>query len=257
MDLKQLQAHWNAFGQSDPLWAILTDPEKAGGKWEWDEFFRLGESEIDQVLERVAEVGIAVRRGRALDFGCGVGRLTQGLCRHFQECCGVDIAPSMVELARAHNRHGGRCRYELNTASDLRRFADNGFDFVYSSLVLQHIRPHYAKRYLAEFVRILAPGGCAVFRLPSRLRHWRDRVGQRVGRAYWIYRDCLARVRRQPVPPRMEMNGIPRPEVERLIARSGGEVRAVFEDGSAGPLWSSFLYIITKPAGAPSAPPSP
>jgi ubiquinone/menaquinone biosynthesis C-methylase UbiE len=210
VDLKRLQANWNAFG------------------------------EIDGILERVSGLEIPVRRGRALDFGCGVGRLTQGLCRHFDECCGVDIAPSMIELARAHNHHGARCRYEVNPAADLRLFADDTFDFIYSSLVLQHMRPRYAKRYIPEFLRILAPGGCMAFRLPSQLRQPLDRVRSRIGRLYWVYRDCLAAAQRQPAPPRMEMNGVLRPQVEKLITRHGGVLQAVCDDRSAGPDWVSI-----------------
>src|SRR5579862_9871405 len=141
MNLGKLQECWNALGETDPLWAILADPAKKGGKWDWDDFFRTGECDIEKVLGRVAAQGIEIHHGKALDFGCGVGRLTQALGLHFEECVGVDIAPSMIRLAREHNRRGARCRYELNAHPDLRLFADNTFDFVYSTLVLQHMRP--------------------------------------------------------------------------------------------------------------------
>src|SRR5579885_1494192 len=169
MHLRKLQAHWNALGDTDPLWAILTDPARKGGKWEREEFFRIGEQEIAEVLRAAGERGLRTRRGVALDFGCGVGRLTQALCAHFEECCGVDIAPSMIRLAREYNRYGARCRYELHPAADLRLFPDERFDFVYSSLVLQHMRPRYARRYIGEFLRVLARGGGLIFRLPAGL----------------------------------------------------------------------------------------
>ena len=37
--------------------------------------------------------------GTALDFGCGVWRLTQPLADHFKEVCGIDISPNFIELA--------------------------------------------------------------------------------------------------------------------------------------------------------------
>src|SRR5258707_194558 len=76
---------------------------------------------------------------RALDFGWGAGRLSQAIARRMAEVDGVDIARSMVDLAGRHNRYGDRCRYRVNTAPDLRLFGDGAFDFVYSSIVLQHI----------------------------------------------------------------------------------------------------------------------
>jgi len=170
MDLKELQNNWDEFGKTDPLWAILTDPHRKGGKWDPDEFFALGRREIAGLMRTVQPIGLPARREAALDFGCGVGRLTQGLCAWFDRCCGVDIAPSMIELARQYNAHGGKCEYFLNASSDLQIFPDNSFDLVYSKIVLQHIEPQYSTSYIKEFVRVLRPGGLVVFQIPDRPR---------------------------------------------------------------------------------------
>ena len=167
MELKELRRNWNAFGETDPLGAILTVPSKMGSRWDEGEFFQKGIDEIAEVMDYVATIRPELRRGEALDFGCGVGRLTQALALHFERCCGVDIAPSMNELANRYNKHGRRCRYFLNEVDDLRLFEDGRFDFIYSNIVLQHMNPEYATRYIREFIRILAPGGLIVFQLPS------------------------------------------------------------------------------------------
>lgn len=108
--------------------------------------------------------------GSALDFGCGVGRLTQALADHFTTVIGVDVSPTMLQLASKLNRHDVRVTYVRNQAPDLSRFLSNSFDFVYSDIVLQHIEPEMSLNYLREFVRLLRPGGVAVFQLPSHLR---------------------------------------------------------------------------------------
>lgn len=169
MELKDLQKLWHTHGNTDPLWAILSDPAKKDGNWDRVEFFKTGESEISQVIEDIRLLGINIPRHKALDFGCGVGRLTQALCQHFEQCCGVDIAPSMIELARQFNKYGDRCRYYVNESDDLNLFEDGTFDLIYSCLVLQHMEPQYSKNYISEFIRILAPGGLAIFQLPSEL----------------------------------------------------------------------------------------
>lgn len=202
VELKEVQRHWNAFGKTDPLWAIVAHPDKRFGKWKPDDFFACGEEEIGRILRYVDSLAFPLRRGRALDFGCGVGRLTQALGRRFRHCYGVDIAPSMIKLARKFDRpwpcflreaaqlwrtwlsgrqrwadcwagvtrmlKGRRVHFLVNESNDLTLFADNTFDFVYSSLVLQHMRPEYSKNYIKEFVRVLAPGGLAVFQIPSQ-----------------------------------------------------------------------------------------
>lgn len=169
MELAELQKHWNAFGEQDQFWSILSLPGKKFGKWDADEFFRLGETQVRGLLKYLAGRGITIRRGKALDFGCGVGRLTRALCREFDQCVGVDIAPSMVEAARRYNRHGERCEYVLNERDDLAVFGDDTFDLVYSVIVLQHMKPEYALRYIGEFLRVIAPGGLAVFHQPGGL----------------------------------------------------------------------------------------
>jgi ubiquinone/menaquinone biosynthesis C-methylase UbiE len=157
MNLKELQKHWHKFGKQDPLWAIITSPDKKGGKWKPDEFFDSGKTHVNGVMAYLNAKGIRIQRKRALDFGCGAGRVTQALADHFDEVCGVDIAPSMVKLARKYNRHGDRCRHYVNDADDLKLFSSNSFDFVHTIIVLQHMLPAYATAYIKEFVRVLAP----------------------------------------------------------------------------------------------------
>lgn len=166
MDLQVLKENWEAFGEQDPLWAILTVPDRRGGRWDLDEFLQTGEDEIAGLVAELAGLGVAVPTGRALDFGCGVGRLTQALAGHFQRCDGVDIAASMIAEARRINRCGERVQYHVN-ADDLRLFESQSFDLVLSFYVLQHMEPRYAAHYLSEFVRVLKIGGIAFFQLPT------------------------------------------------------------------------------------------
>jgi 2-polyprenyl-3-methyl-5-hydroxy-6-metoxy-1,4-benzoquinol methylase len=122
MDIKNVQKHWNEFGKTDPLWAILTSPEKKGNKWEVDEFFKTGLEEIEAILSSLEQYNINIPKAKALDFGCGVGRLTQALAHFFDEVYGVDIAPSMIELAQKYNKYGNNCKYILNETDNLKMF---------------------------------------------------------------------------------------------------------------------------------------
>ena len=167
MRLRALRRHWERLGRRDPLWAVLTDPDKRSGAWNLEQFFRGGAEEIVAVLQRAERLGLTVSRRRALDFGCGVGRLTQAMADQFDHADGVDIAASMLRAARLHIRHLERCSFHLNVTPDLALFADASFTFVYSTLVLQHMEPRYSKGYIRELLRVLAPDGLLVFQLPS------------------------------------------------------------------------------------------
>lgn len=167
-ELDRVRQNWERFGKESPLWAILNDPNR--GKWSLEEFFETGRVDVHRQLHDVAAMGIEVRHGRALDFGCGVGRLTQALGDIFDECDGVDVAASMIELARRYNRLGARARYHVNPNANLSIFGDQQFDFVLSIIVLQHVPPEISRGYVREFMRILKPGGVAVFQAPSARR---------------------------------------------------------------------------------------
>lgn len=131
MRLGTLKRHWNRLGRRDPFWAVLTHPDnKRHGGWDAEQFFRAGAEEIADVLQRAERLGVTIPRRRALDFGCGVGRVTQALAHEFEHCDGVDISASMLRAARRHNRDPERCVYHLNVAPDLALFANASFSFV-------------------------------------------------------------------------------------------------------------------------------
>ncbi len=170
MEIDLLKKHWEAFSREDPLWAVLTDASRVGGRWDIDEFLATGEHEVADYLEELEQLRAAPVRGRALDFGCGVGRLTQALAERFERCDGVDIAAPMIAEARRINRRAERVRYHVNDAPNLELFAGESFDFVLSFIVLQHMEPRYAKGYITEFVRVLKVGGLALFQVPAGMR---------------------------------------------------------------------------------------
>lgn len=163
-----LRGVWETLAQSDPLWAILSAPEKKGGKWDVAEFFRTGVIEIEDLIQKLRHHEVVFAADAALDFGCGTGRLSQALVPWFRSVCGVDVAPTMVRRAQELNKHPEKCRYFLNPREDLALFQDEQFSFIYSNIVLQHLPTDLAGKYVAEFVRILRPDGLLVFQLPAR-----------------------------------------------------------------------------------------
>jgi SAM-dependent methyltransferase len=165
-DLADLQSTWEDLAKQDPLWAILSVPAKKGGKWDLEEFFYQGRAEATRVLQKVTSLH-SLRFEAALDFGCGVGRVTQYFADQFQKVIGVDISARMIELARQFNQSRQNVEYCHNPHRDLAMFTDRSFDFVYSNLVLQHMKPMYAVRYINEFFRITRPDGIIVFQIPA------------------------------------------------------------------------------------------
>jgi len=162
--LTQLKKNWNELATKDALWSILPDPKKKNNKWQLEEFFRTGEKEALNVLKELEFLGLEINHGRCLDFGCGVGRLTQALGNFFNESIGVDISEKMIELARNYNSRDN-CKFFVNEDEDLSLFSDGYFDFIYSSITFQHIYPMYALAYFRACLKKLAIGGVMVFQI--------------------------------------------------------------------------------------------
>jgi SAM-dependent methyltransferase len=104
-----------------------------------------GFDEWEDALAAVAEV----RPRRVLDAGCGAADFARVVAAPEVVC--VDLAPAMVELARARGLDAREADIE-----DL-PFADGEFDVVVSNWVLYHL-PNL-DRGVAELARVLRPGG--------------------------------------------------------------------------------------------------
>lgn len=242
MNLEGVQKSWDRLGKTDPVSSML--PADLRGRISGlDEFFASGETEIDRAMEHLSFRGCALGRRKALDFGCGLGRTTQALAGYFEEIYGLDIAPTMIDLANRYNRHPERCKYLLNSANDLRMFEDSSFDFVWSYGVLHLVEPRYFRDYISEFFRILVPGGMAVFHQSAEPANtWKGTIFQLTPTALLnLYRRAKYG---------FEVYGMRRDKVVELITAAGGTVLDVVEDRrTPGPDWRGFQYFVAKNQG--------
>jgi O-methyltransferase / aklanonic acid methyltransferase len=111
--------------------------------------------------ERLAQLVLLGPGGRVLDVGCGAGGALLPAARRVGasgEAVGIDIAPGMVERARAAAEEAGleQVRAELMDGAAL-EFEDERFDAVLAAFTLAAIPD--AERALAEWRRVLAPTG--------------------------------------------------------------------------------------------------
>jgi len=193
-------------------------------------------------------LGYPINFKRALDFGCGVGRLTRAFSNKFKESIGVDISNKMISLAKELNSSFKNCKFIINDKPDLKIFNDNYFDMIYTSIVLQHISDtSITKSYLIEFIRILMPGGLLVFQIPSYIPpHMRVQTGameftnlRRKGE------DAKFLYEKRKLNP-IKMNFIPEAEVLSLLNSQKAKILKIKDDGMAGPEIESRTYYVTK-----------
>jgi SAM-dependent methyltransferase len=244
--LARLSGCWDELADADALWAVLSGPDRKGGRWSLEEFVAAGEQEIDHHLERAHTLyGRPIRRSLALDFGCGAGRLVHPLARRFGRVVGVDVSPAMIEHARRTTSEFGNVELVVNTSPTLESFESGTFDFVYTNLVLQHVPSlSLIESYVGELVRITAPDGIAVLQAPHTIpaAHRLQPLRRFYGLLRLLGVPSRFLILRTPLQP-MHMTAIPRGRFEAAVAAAGGTVLGVEPDGPF-----AFRYAIAGPA---------
>jgi ubiquinone/menaquinone biosynthesis C-methylase UbiE len=239
---------WDDLGHVDPLWAIITVADRRFGRWDLDEFMRTGDREIAGLMAEIESLGFPRQRGRALDFGCGIGRLTRALARQFSACVGVDVAPAMLEMARKVNSDLPHCNFLLNRSPNLALFGDETFDLVYTNMVLQHLpEPSLIEGLIAEFCRIVKPGGLIAMQIPHSLPlKFRIQPGRRlyaVLRKFGVGRRFLYD---QLTLTPMRLISLSESRVFGALESGGARILRVQPDDHCGPEIQSRMYFVTK-----------
>src|SRR5499427_10523668 len=128
----RMREDWNARAREDAGYYVAfgrRDQDDAG-------FFATA-AKVVEILEAELRRIPAEQRanGRALEIGCGPGRLMRPMSRHFREIHGVDISDEMIRLASEQLKDIPHARVHLTPDSSLSMFSDYSFNFVYSYIV--------------------------------------------------------------------------------------------------------------------------
>lgn len=103
------------------------------------------------------------KKMRALDIGCGIGRMLIPISEVFGEVIGIDVSEKMIKLAKKYTKDIPNCKVIKTSGSDLSIFENDSIDFCYSHIVFQHIpEKEIVINYIKEVSRVLKLG--CVFR---------------------------------------------------------------------------------------------
>ncbi len=106
----------------------------------------------------------------ALDFGCGIGRNVDNILRlaSWKNVDGCDISSENVIRATNYLKEEKHLNFNLYTTDgiSLTPIQDNSYDFVLSTIVLQHIAVHtIRKKLLTDIYRVMKPGALFSFQM--------------------------------------------------------------------------------------------
>jgi|SRR5579884_4106206 len=152
---------WEKFGQKEPYFGVLADEKftLAQIQQNRDEFFASGSGAVAQIIDRCEDHFGRLQRGRALDHGCGVGRLSFALAQQFADVVALDVSPSMLREAKANAQKLGSSNTIFALSDDQLSNAVGTFDFVNSYMVLQHVPVRRGLRIVSALLDKLNDGG--------------------------------------------------------------------------------------------------
>jgi ubiquinone/menaquinone biosynthesis C-methylase UbiE len=134
---------------------------------------------LDEFIERLPAKALV------LDAGCGAGiPISQALSEHFR-VTGVDFSEAQIDLAKKHIPNGTFLCQDMTKLD----FPDETFDGVCSYYAIIHIPREEHQPLLANFHRMLKPGGFALLCLGAE--HLVDDVDENYlgTRMYWSHYD--------------------------------------------------------------------
>jgi SAM-dependent methyltransferase len=238
--LSHVKETWTRLGKERPHWSVLSAeqflPEHIA-ETEAD-FFGSGAEDVADLVAILARNGFEPNRlPRVFEFGCGLARVTPFLAKVFGSVTACDVSSAHLQMARQVVARSGAVNVELVLADAARFGMAAPFDLWFTRIVLQHNPPPIMALILRRALSLLAPGGVAVFQLPTYCRGYRfDTAEYLVG---------------LPGSGQIEMHVLPQEAVFRIAAEAGCRMLEVREDGATGlgSAWLSNTFVMEKPKG--------
>lgn len=149
--MRDTDTDWQIMGESEPYFGVLsherflrrnlTDETLA-------EFWTTGDHHIGAIHHRLVQHFGDFLPTNALDFGCGVGRLTRAMAKLAGRATGVDVSEGMLAEARASAPEG---------VDFLNYIPDGAFDWINTAIVFQHIPPERGYALFQQLLEVAAP----------------------------------------------------------------------------------------------------
>ena len=216
---------WVRLGALDPYFGVISDAnlkKDAITDEQRQRFFEGGVVDAGNVMSAAASLFGVSEGEKALDFGCGVGRITLGLAPYFGEILGIDISPGMLAEARlaAEARGVRNATFRLSSEG----IPPETFDLVHTYIVLQHIPQAEGERVISKLVEATKVGGVgALHFLIDRPHSLKYRMRQLVKNNVQLRQIGNVAAGRGWNYPAMQMNAYSFPRVVEILSARGVE----------------------------------
>jgi SAM-dependent methyltransferase len=234
--LAHVQATWMRLGIERPHWSVLSSEQFMPEQIAAHEaaFFASGAADAEELVATIRRNRIDTQcLRRLLEFGCGVGRVTPHLAKAFPRVTACDVSANHLEIAKriVAESEVNNVDFDLVDSTEFGMFGT--FDVWLSRIVLQHNPPPIIAQILRRALGLLAPGGVAMFQVPTYVMGYHFQTAEYV--------------RALPARGEIEMHVLPQPAVFQIAREAGCRPLEVREDASVGVKgWVSNTFVFTK-----------
>lgn len=141
-----------------------TFPEHIVGSYAWHEAFPYETFLLYEYGDLRYPILTEDRRGRALDFGCGPGRMVKRMSNFFGQVDGVDISPRLLQ--EAQRSVPANTQLWVTNGNDLGDAPKNAYDFIFCTISMQHIAVWDIRMQILRHMKdALKVGGCLTLQM--------------------------------------------------------------------------------------------
>lgn len=218
--LSHIQHVWTKLGSEEPHWSVVSTSDFKANKIQ-DSITRFndtGRAEARNAARMLARTGLQIPADAiALEYGCGVGRVTRWLAESCQKVIGVDVSTNHLRLAQEYMETEAVKNVsfiQVTNFSDIEALPAH--DFLYSKIVLQHNPPPVIAKIFDCLLGRLTVGGIGIVQIPTYSK----------GYAF----EPEEYVQKMGSLSNMEMHVLPQPVVFDLLSKHNCAPREVMRD---------------------------
>lgn len=176
----KVQKLWTELGRNDPHWSVLSydDYRQSQVGKNLQKFEQSGRLEVKSLEGLLKQLAPDLQIQRAVEYGCGVGRVSIPLSKIAGELHCYDISLKHLELAKARAEHEGVNNISFHHVTDPDLQLEDKLDLFYSVIVLQHNPPPLISHILNHALEQLRSGGVAVFQAVVFRKNYHFNLGE-------------------------------------------------------------------------------
>jgi len=230
----KIKKSWEHLGKTRAHHSVLTSKDFLPDSLQQNigTFWKSGEIEVKEIEAILNRHNVNLNEvNTAIEYGCGVGRVTTQLAKQVKSMHAYDISRPHLDYAKEHAEEE-RVDIKFHLVSDpLGKL--HPCDLFYSRIVFQHNPPPIILQLIKNAMESLNHGGIAIFQVPTYIKGYEFKLEE------WMKKEHALD---------MQMHCIPQTAIFTMAESTGCKLLEMREDNWCGEpdRYLSNTFVVTK-----------